>query len=86
MLTAETIDTHLDQHTDALDTAHAMATDSQARSSSAGLNPAQAVQAVCAAHRAVRPILLLVVGFPFFRQSWKDALAKYTTTLDALCP
>lgn len=79
MLNAEAIDLHLDENTAALDSAHSAAT-------TAKLNPAQAIQAVCSAHRAVKPILQLVAGFPFFRQSWKDAIQKYTGVLDTLCP
>jgi hypothetical protein len=81
MLNAEAIDLHLDQNAGALDSAHRTATAGTAK-----LNPTQAIQAVCTGYRAVKPILQLVMGFPFFRQSWKDAVGKFTGVLDTLCP
>lgn len=79
MLNAEAIDLHLDENARALDSAHQAATGTK-------LNPTQAIQAVCSGYRAVKPILQLVIGFPFFRQSWKDAVGKFTGVLDTLCP
>lgn len=81
MLNAEAIDLHLDEHADVLDAAHQAATARTAR-----LNPVEAAQAACSSYRAVKPILQLAAGFPFFRQSWKDALNKFTGVLDTLCP
>lgn len=81
MFNAEGIDNHLEQHHQALNAAHQAATTNAAR-----LNPQQAIQAVCTSYQAIKPILLGVQSLFFFRQSWKDAVGKFTGVLDTLCP
>ncbi len=41
---------------------------------------------ICAAYKAVKPILLLVSGFPFFPAKWKTYLTAFLGILDGFCP
>lgn len=78
--TFEEVDKHVTKHLAGLEKTAAA---KPATASAAAISiPAQ----VCAAYKAIRPILLFVVSFPFIPGSWKKAIKIFMTFMDSICP
>lgn len=54
----------------------------KAVSASAAAGPGQ----ICAAYKTIRPILLLIINFPFIPSKWKAAIKAFMAAMDTFCP
>ena len=45
-----------------------------------------AVPNLCAAYKAIRPILVLLTTLVLLPQKWRDALKAFVQILDSICP
>lgn len=79
--TFEEVDDHIEKSKATLATLDA-AKPAKASAASAAAIPSQ----VCAAYKIVRPILNLILGIPFMKSSWKNAIKVFMKFMDALCP
>lgn len=50
------------------------------------LDPAAAALQICPTYKAVKPILTLMLSFPFFPAKWKTAIQGLMGILDVICP
>lgn len=50
------------------------------------LDPTTAALQICPTYKAVKPILTLMLSFPFFPAKWKTAIQGLMGILDVICP
>lgn len=50
------------------------------------IDPKNAAAQLCVYYKAVKPILEMVINFPFFPASWKNVVSGFTSVLNVMCP
>ncbi len=48
--------------------------------------PGATIGTLCPIYKAAKPLLAIVVAFPFFPAAWKAPVAALMTVFDAVCP
>ncbi len=48
--------------------------------------PNATLPTLCPIYKAAKPLLAIVVAFPFFPAAWKAPVAALMTVFDAVCP